>query len=667
VLSAVTVVPTARAFDLFGLKLFDDQSDIDAAAVIADPQPYTVTVDAAGAPKTVADAVRSASRLVGGVGAPASGAAGLLATARGDYGRILAALYEEGYYGGAISILVGGREAETLPPDIDLPDPVAVAIRITTGPLFHFGRVAIVNRAGPASEPGDEVEAPELVGYGRGEIARSGVILEAEQLALDAWRQQGYAKAAIADRKVVADHRTNLVDVTIVVAPGGLAHFGTVSVNGTTAIDPEFVAQQTGLVPGAEYDPDDTARAEKRLARLDVFRAMRIEAADSIGSTGLLPFEVIVEDQPQRRLGVGATYSTVDGLGFEAFHLWRNLFGRAERLRLDAKVAGIAFPINTAAFDYAFGGTFTKPGFINPDTDLIAAVSAERTVLPSFTQASVTGRVGVTNYFSDEITLDGALEYERSHFDDAFGVRDFSLAGLTGGLTFDNRDSATDPTTGFYANITAEPFYEFYYGNPVFRTTAELRTYWSPTGDNTFVLAARAKAGGLLGPALSEIPPNRLFFAGGGGSVRGYGYKSIGVPGPGGTVTGGRYLLEGSLEARVKVTTDIGLVGFIDGGYVGGDTLPRLNQLRLGAGVGLRYYTGLGPLRLDLAFRSTSTQAIPTSHSMPGLDRRFETAPRSHAGRVGAARSSADRAGPDDAGRAEGLVRQIRRRAAFHP
>jgi translocation and assembly module TamA len=130
----------------------------------------------------------------------------------------------------------------------------------------------------------------------------------------------------------------------------------------------------------------------------------------------------------------------------------------------------------------------------------------------------------------------------------------------------------------------------------------EARTYWSLTEDDFLVLAGRVKAGALFGPGLDEIPPDRLFFAGGGGSVRGYGFKSIGVDNPDGTTTGGRYLLEGSLEARFKVTNDIGAVAFVDGGYVAADRFPGLDELRVGAGVGLRYYTGFGPLRLDLAF-----------------------------------------------------------------
>ncbi len=592
-------VSGASAFEFLGIKLFEDQSEVDAEAVIADPQPYSATLTTA-ASGDLESTIRNASGLLAGQDEPANGAAGLLAKARADYKRILGALYDEGYYGGVISILVGGREAAKLPPDTTLPKPVAVELRVEPGPLFHFGRIAIANRA-PADVPADDyVEPPEDVGFAAGEVARSNVVLRAETLAIEAWQQLGYAEAAVADREVVADHATRMVDVTIVVEPGRRAVVGPVAVQGTDRMDPDFVAQQTGLVAGAEYDPDDLRRAEKRLARLDVFRAMRLEAAGSTGSDGVLPFNVIVEEQAGRRFGAGASYSSVDGIGLEAFHLWRNLFGRAERLRLDAKVAGINWPIDSAQFDYAFGATFTKPGFLNPDNDLVAAISAERTVLPAYTETSAGARVGLTQYLFDDVTLDGAAYYERSIFDDDFGTRDFSLAGLTAGAVWDARDDAQDATSGFYLAATAEPFYETMRGYLAFRSTAEARGYWGLM-DDRFVLAGRAKLGALAGPALADIPPDRLFFAGGGGSVRGYAYRGIGVDNPDGTVTGGRYLLEGSLEARFKATDEIGVVGFIDGGYVAADTFPGLDQLRLGIGAGLRYYTSLGPLRLDVA------------------------------------------------------------------
>ncbi|MDB5622219.1 MAG: outer membrane protein assembly factor, partial [Devosia sp.] len=599
-LAGPVLVQPAAAFEIFGLKLFEDQAEADAEAVIADPQPYTVDVTVGGEGE-VESAVRNASALVADAEEPASGAAGLLAKARGDYRRIVAALYDEGYYGGTVHILVGGREATDLAPDVSLPDPVGVAITVDPGPLFHFNRVDVLSAAPLTTDPADVVEAPSERGFGAGEVARSSVVLAAEKLAIEAWQQQGYPKAQIRSREVVADHATRVVDVAITVDPGARAGFGDIAVSGTERMDPQFVRRQTGIEPGEEYDPDTLERAQKRLDRLEVFRSARFEAAEAVGADGLLPYQLLVQELPGRRFGVGASYSSIDGLGVEGYHLWRNLFGQAERLRLDARVASIAYPVETEQFDYFFGGTFTKPGIWTPDTDLVATISAERTVNPTYIETSATGRLGLTHLFSDQLTLEGGAFYERSRFDDDFGTRDFSLAGVYAGAVFDGRDDSVDPTEGFYLAGNVEPFYELNYGNAAAQLTAEARTYWGFGEDDQFVLAGRLKGGVLAGPELNEIPPDRLFFAGGGGSVRGYGFKSIGVEGSDGVVTGGRYLLEGSVEVRAKVTDTIGVVGFVDGGYVAADEFPGIEDLQLGAGLGLRYYTGFGPLRLDVA------------------------------------------------------------------
>ncbi|MCP8884065.1 autotransporter assembly complex protein TamA [Devosia sp. XJ19-1] len=612
----------AGAFELFGMKFFEDPNAADEDAVIVDPQPYFVTFTSSEGGGVEA-ALRNASALLADEAEPASGAAGLIAKARGDYRRLLAALYAEGHYGGAVSIRIGGVEAAKLAPDVKLPDPVDVTIAVTAGPLFTFGSVSIANQAPATNDPDDQVDLPVLRGFGAGEVARSTVILRAEQLALEAWRQQGYAKAEIVGREVVADHATNTVAAVITVNPGRLAAFGPVRVTGTTNMNPEFVAQQTGLAVGSEYDPDQLDRAQKRLDRLEVFRSARLEAAESIGSDGLLPYELIVEELPGRRFGFGATYSSVDGLGLEGYHLWRNLFGQAERLRLDARVASIGYPVDTSQFDYFVGGTFTKPGFYHPDVDLVATVSAERTIYPQYTETSAGGRVGLSWFFSDELTLEGGASFEIARFDDDFGTRDFQTAGVYAGIVYDGRDSSVDPTEGWYAAANLEPYFDLLGGKPGARLVVEGRTYFGFGEDDPFVLAGRLKAGAVLGPDLVDIPPDKLFFAGGGGSVRGYTFKSIGVDDGMGNITGGRYLLEASLEARAKVTNDIGVVGFVDGGYVAADTFPGLDDLRLGAGVGVRYYTGLGPLRLDVAVPLNKKAGDPDYAIYAGIGQAF--------------------------------------------
>jgi translocation and assembly module TamA len=169
-----------------------------------------------------------------------------------------------------------------------------------------------------------------------------------------------------------------------------------------------------------------------------------------------------------------------------------------------------------------------------------------------------------------------------------------------------------------------EPFYEFQFNNAAFRSTVEGRTYYGFGAENRFILAGRAKVGTLVGPSISETPPDKLFFAGGGGSVRGYAFRNIGVEGPGGTVVGGKSLIEGSVEARVQVTDTIGLVGFADAGLVGADSVPDFGEdVKIGVGAGLRYFTGLGPIRLDVAVPLDAREGDPSVAFYVGIGQAF--------------------------------------------
>lgn len=590
------------AFELFGIKFFERGGDEDADEVIGDPQAYSVTFTVAGRAEDIENDLRASSSLWRDRDEPASGAGGLLVKARGDYRRLLAALYGEGRYGGTINIRIDGREAADLPPDAELSDPAAVEVVVDPGPEFAFGQTNIVNRAPPPVERDDEVELPEDDGFVPGEVARSGVIVKAERLSIEAWREQGHAKAWQIDRRVVAAHPANIVDATIVIEPGRKASYGPVAVQGTDRMDPEFVAFMTGLPLGQEYDPDDLERANERLARLDVFRSARIEEADAIGADGLLPISVTVQERLPRRFGVGGSYSTLDGLGVETFWLHRNLFGRAERLRLEARVGGIGADLKPEEFDYRVGGAFTKPGVYTPDTDFTASLIGERQVLEPYTRTGVLAQAGLTHIFTEEVKGRVLFNGDHARFeDDFYGARSFTSVGVLGGLIFDSRHDDADATEGFFAEVTAEPFYEFNFGNAAGRFTAEGRTYFGFGDEDRAVLAGRLKLGTLVGAPIAETPPDKLFFAGGGGSVRGYAFRNIGVV-KGDEVLGGRSLIEGSVELRTRVTETIGLVGFADAGYVGEESFPDFSEdVRIGVGVGLRYLTGLGPIRLDVA------------------------------------------------------------------
>ncbi|MGX1308205.1 translocation and assembly module TamA [Amorphus suaedae] len=591
----------AAAFELFGHTFFGSKKT-DPEEIIGEPQPYTVTFEVTGDDSGIEKTLKNASRLWQDREKPASGAAGLLAKARGDYSGIVYSLYGEARYGGTVSITVDGRQAADLPPDTRLAENADVRITVDPGPLFLFDETRIANRAPPATNRRDAVATPESAGFASGQPARSRTILRAEQLEISAWRQQGYAKAKAGPRRVVAEHPTKTIDAEIDMQPGRKAYFGQTTVTGTEKMDPAFVSYMADLKPGAEFDPDDVKRANDRLARLGVFRAMQIQEAPEIGPDGSLPMTVVVQERKLHRIGLGGTYSTIDGIGLETYWLHRNLFGRAEQLRIEGRVANFENNADPQDFTYRAGATFTKPGVGTPDTNFTTSAYFEREVLDPYTKTGVNGQAGFTRLFGNELTAKAYVTGSRAQFEDnVYGTRDFTTAGFLGALTFDNRNNPVNATHGVYVDVTALPFYEFDYANMASRFTGEARGYLPIGADDRLVIAGRAKIGTVVGPSIDELPPDILFFAGGGGSVRGYPYRSIGVD-VGSNVVGGKSLVEGSVELRGRFTDTIGAVAFLDAGLVGADSTPDFDQdVKMGAGVGLRYFTSLGPIRLDVA------------------------------------------------------------------
>ena len=196
------------------------------------------------------------------------------------------------------------------------------------------------------------------------------------------------------------------------------------------------------------------------------------------------------------------------------------------------------------------------------------------------------------------MTGDLGLLFSFARTNDVFGTRDFRLIGLPLGITRDRRDDRLDPRGGSFVAAELMPFRGFGGTASGARFTLDARAY-RPLGDR-LTLALRAQAGALGGADLSEAPPDYLFFSGGGGTVRGQPYQALDVAVPGGR-TGGRGFAALSVEARARLTDTLGLVAFADAGLIAADPGLSSGDWHAGAGLGLRYSTPLGPLRLDVA------------------------------------------------------------------
>jgi translocation and assembly module TamA len=595
-IAASTTFP-ALAFTLFGKKFFESE---DETVVVPDPQPYTLELTIAGEDKDLGKAIRAASSLVRDEKKPPPGTAGLIARARGDYGRILAALYANGYYGGTITILINGESAETLRPDIDLPDPVTVNATVDPGPLFRFGEIRVLGLPNDPLTDEDE-DALELDDweFKEGAVARSGIVLATESRLIEVWQQRGHPKAAIVTRDIVADHRTDTVDVTLEVEPGPAAQFAEPLVEGTERVDPGYARFMTGIKPGEPYDPDTIERARKRMQDLGIFASVSIVEGE-VGPDGLLPITFVLAERKLHLIGGGVSYSTIDGAALEGYWMHRNLFGHGESLRFDASVSRIGAE-DVENFSYKLATTFRRPGVFTPDTDVTLKLLGERETVDTYESTTIAAKAGIEHRFSPVLTGASAVNVEWADIDDAFGNNQYFIVSLPSKLDYDTRDNKLDPLAGLRGTIDVEPLAEINAGTLALVSKGQLSGYWAFGESRRFVLAGRGALGTIVGGDTEDIPATRRFFLGGGGSIRGFEYRTVG-PEVNGEVVGGLSFFETSLELRLRVTDTIGIVPFIDAGAAYEDPLPDFSEeISVGAGIGLRYYTPLGPLRFDVA------------------------------------------------------------------
>ena len=588
----IAAVP-AQSFELFGFTIFGQEEDPTEIAVI-NPLDYLARIEIVSNDDDLKKSIRRSSELWQERRRPAPGSAGLISRARGDYRTILAALYAEGRYSGAISIRLNGREAAGLDLTTRLQAPVEVLIRVEPGTPFRFGRTAIRN-APPVAPDGAE---PLLR---TGERARADEISAAGDQAIDGWRSLGYPVARVANREVIADHATHKLDVRIDMDPGPQARISRVDVGDTGRVNRDFVRYMADIPDGSVFDPAAIERAERRLNRLNVFRAVRITEAETVAADGTIPLTVETLPRKRRRYGLGATLSSIEGLGLQGYWLHRNLAGRAERLRFDAEISGIGAEGDPENYDYFLGVGFARPGVLTPDTSFETGASLSQDVFDTYRERKAQARVGFTHIFNEQLSGEAFFDLSYTEVEDDLGRETYVTASVPLKLTYDLRDSDLNAKSGYFLEARLQPFHELQFGSTGLRSILEGR-YYLPLGDEAkTVLAFRGRMGSIIGGNRDELPPSLLFFTGGGGSVRGYGFRSNGLE-IGGDIVGGRSSLELAAEVRQEITDTISIVGFADAGLVSADSFPSGdNDLKVGVGLGVRYLTGLGPIRFDVA------------------------------------------------------------------
>ena len=560
----------------------------------------TFTVD--GGDKELEEALKEASALEPLTKDASPTPDRILRAALGESAAISAALFAAARYQGIVSVTIAGmdpteRGARAAVSEAFATGPVPATVTVTVGPVFKFGVISVTDEAGRPTviEPADTGLVP-------GAVAKSGEVRLADGRVLQAMRSRGYPLAKIVRRTAIADHANDELDVAFVVDTGRPARFGRVEVRGAKDMDSEFITGRAPFQPGQDYRPQPLEDYARDLRELGAFDSVRVVTGDTVDADGTIPIVVEVAERKPRFFGAAAQWSTTEGALLSAWWGHRNLFGGAETIRIEGEVARL-FLNAPDDLEYRAGFTFTKPGIWTNRDSLVISNYFVRETPDAYNRTGWDGAVSIVRKYGEKEQYTVGLAPTVSQIDDSFGAHDYAYVGLVGEAKYDTTDNKLDPTSGYRLLVGVEPAAgSIGDSSAMFAATAKASTYVPLDQAHRIVLAGQVQVGSIFGPQLKDVPANARFYAGGGGTIRGYGYQYVSPRDSSGDITGGLSLFVASLELRAKVTETIGVVPFVDIGTAFRGSIPSAEDpLKIGAGIGLRYFTGIGPLRFDFA------------------------------------------------------------------
>ena len=543
--------------------------------------PYQVTISVKGE-SDLEDTLRAASLLVEQSERPPPTELALRRRVDQDAERLRQVLRAEGYYDAKLEARL---ELER--------QPAEVTIEVEPGPRYEIERVSWIGPGGGALDALG-IGLDDL-GLELGQPARSTDVLQAEQKIVLALGERGYPLATVPDRKVIVDHQKRTMSVTYVVDPGPAADFGAVRISGAEDLNESYVRNRLSWKPGDHYDRRELEETRKQLIRTELFTSVKIAPATEVEADGTVPILIELTERKPRSIGAAVDWSSSEGFGAEASWEHRNLAGHAERLETTLRLSQVFIGANAA---------LRLPDAVRPDLDVVATAAIEREDTEAFTAERISGSVGVEQRFSSRLSAGLGLSASLEKEDDDEGEDTFTLFGVPAFVRYDNTDDPLDPSSGVRSSAAVTPYYALFAETDTFlRSEAIASAYYAIDEDARYVLAARGRLGSIFGAGREELPASIRFYSGGGGSVRGYAFQELGPLDEDNDPLGGRSVIEFGGEVRIRVTDTIGVVPFVEGGNVYVDMLPELYQadFRYSAGLGLRYYTAIGPLRLDVA------------------------------------------------------------------
>ncbi len=495
--------------------------------------------------------------------------------------------------------------------------PLTAVLDVMPGERYTFAEIRI--EADPTVPPdliannlALQVDEPIIAARVQGAEAQVGVALP----------QTGYPFAEVGQRDILLDQQTIDGVYTLPVTVGPRARFGGFETSGNLAFDAEHVGVLARFDRGELYDSRMVDDLRQALVATGLFNTVSVvpqRTGESAGDdTEFVTIAVEQEAGPPRTIAGSVGFGTGQGFTLQGSWTHRNLF---------PPEGALAASVVAGTQEQGAGVSFRRANAGQRDRTFEVGLNLLRSDFAAF--EAFTGRLGTqvsyvsTPLWQKRLTYTyGAEVIATIEEDFDFDLREtvdrtYFIGALTGQVGFDTSDDLLNPTSGFRVTALIQPEGSLQDGfSPYARAIVNGSAYY-PVGDS-IVLAGRVRVGTIQGIAREDIAPSRRFYGGGGGSVRGFGFQQLGPkveePNPNFDPTdpeetaspfllrpiGGRSVVEGAAEVRYRFG-NFGIVGFVDAGQVYESSTPSLSDTRFGAGLGGRFYTNFGPLRLDLA------------------------------------------------------------------
>lgn len=496
----------------------------------------------------------------------------------------------EGYYDAVVQTRFEADGAER----------VDVVINVQAGPQYELDAIALPGLE-TAIAP-DPQRFRDSFGLQSGAIVNSDRIMDAIARLDNAMVENGYAFAKTGEPELEIDHAERLGDLEVPVTPGGRFNFGSIVMAQTDLFDADHVQMIARFDPGDLYQASDVEDLRRALISTGLVSTISVDPVVA-EDPAAVDITVSLTPAPLRTVAGELGYGTGEGARAEVSWEHRNFFPPEGLIRATAV---LATQEQSGSIAYRRNNYHRRDNILNGRTGL-SVVDRPAFKAQTFSVAANIERQSNLIY-QKRWSWSAGIELLASRETDVTGPtgttdrETYFIGALPGLVTFDASDDLLDPTRGFRISARVAPEASLQNGS-FFYVRGQLDgSGYFPVSDK-IVLAGRTRLGTITGAGNNRIAPSRRLYSGGGGSVRGYGYQSIGPRDANNDPVGGRSLVEFSLEARVRTGFfggNLGIVPFVDGGNVYTSSTPDFSGMRYGAGLGVRYYSDFGPIRIDV-------------------------------------------------------------------